>query len=43
MAVHQDNLYDLNFQPDLQAFPQAEADLTRLYNAVVDSFTFTKW
>ena len=43
MVVDQDSLYDLNFQPDPQGFPQAADDLTRLYNTVVDSFTFTEW
>lgn len=42
MSVFAENLYDLNFQPDPAGFPQAAADLTRLYDTVMGSFTFTK-
>jgi hypothetical protein len=43
MAVHNDTLYDLVFQPDPQGVPQAADDWQRLLDLTTGTFTFLEW
>ncbi len=43
LAVHNDNLYDLAFDPDPQGIPEAADDLARLLDLTVNTFTFLEW
>lgn len=40
IAAHGGRVFHLLFMPSLRDFPQAQADVTALYQAVVNSFTF---
>lgn len=43
MAVHNDNLYSLAFQPDPQGVMEAAEDWQRLFELATSTFTFTEW
>jgi len=43
LAVHNDILYDLAFDPDPQGVPQAADDLAQLLDLAVGTFTFLEW
>ncbi len=43
LAVHNDNLYNLAFDPDPQGVPQVTDDWRRLLDLTVGTFTFLEW